>query len=431
MIRGLLALTAACAAIGLAGSVRAADPPKLPSDDLFGNPQRSFHRFDDFVFTARERRTEATEKLARVRKALSAARLDALVIGTEHNLDWISAGGKDNVVWAQREAPVKVVVTSDKLYLVANNIETPRVMTEELAGLGYESIAFPWHGSEADALKPILRGKKVAFDLPATAAENGFDPARSSFDFADVYYPITSGEMKKYRWLGKKTSEILEQVADVVRPGMSERDVQYLLAREFWYWDIFPTVILSAVDERFKTYRHPVVVGAKLRNYVALNICARRWGLTVSTTRLVQFGTPDPSLKRAWDNGPKVQAAMWAASRPGKTLGDVLAAAQKAYRDIGFTEEWRLHHQGGMIMGQERLYLAAPGDKRKIVPGMVLAWNPTVQGTKFEDTVMIKDDGSIENFTLPSSSRWPTVEVSAGGLKYRIPVLKVRTTPSE
>jgi antitoxin VapB len=205
---------------------------------------------------------------------------------------------------------------------------------------------------------------------------------------------------------------------------MSERDVQYLLARECWYWDIVPTVILTSADERFRTYRHPVVQGETIKNYVALNVCTRRWGLVISATRMLYFGDVDPKLDKAWKLGPKVVAGMWAATRPGKKLGDVVDAARRAYSEIGYPEEWKLHHQGGMILTKERLDLATADDKTPIVPGMVLAWNPTVQGSKFEDTVVVKKDGTLENLT--PCLKWPTVEVEADGQKFKVPALLVK-----
>jgi antitoxin VapB len=422
-----LTLAALFAAASLTVSAQAQEGPRLPSDELFTNPRRAERRFDGFSYTARERQEEAAEKVRRVRRMLADRRLDGLLVATERNLNWLTAGGKDNVVWVQRETPVKLLVTADRLYLVADNIEGPRMMSEELQGLGYEWVRFNWYQAEKDVLGPLVRGKKLAFDHAATAAAYDHDPNTSIPDLMDVYYPITQGELKKYRWLGRKTSEVLETVGRAVRPGMSEYDVQYLLAREFWYWDILPTVLLSAVDERFKVYRHPVVVGERMRSYVALNVCTRRWGLTVSTTRLVHFGEPDEKLKRAWAEGPKVGAAYLAASKPGNTFGDVFAAGQKAYADMGFPEEWKLHHQGGPILGLERLVLVQPGDRTPIRAGMVLAWNPTVQGTKFEDTVYVRENGTLENLTAPID--WPTAPVTIGGTTYRIPTLLVRPKP--
>jgi antitoxin VapB len=371
-----------------------------------------------------ERKAEADEKVSRVRKELAARKLDGVVIATERNLNWLTAGGKDNVVWAQRETAVKLLVTPEKLYLIADNIEGPRVMTEELTGLGYEWVRYSWYAKEADALHPLIKGKKIAFDLPAAAVTYQKEATTSAIDFQDVYFPITAGELKKYRWLGKKTADVIEQVAQLVRPGMTERDVQYLLARELWYWDIFPTVLLTAADDRLLTYRHPVVVGKTLQSAVALNVCARRWGLVVSTTRIVYFGEPDAPLKKAWTDGAKVAAAMWAASRPGNSLGEVVRTAQKAYASIGVKDEWKLHHQGGPILTLERLFLAQPDDKTPIKAGMVLAWNPTVQGSKFEDTVLVKPDGTLENLT--ASRSWPTAKITLDKTTYDIPMFLVR-----
>jgi antitoxin VapB len=416
---------------GAAAPMLAAPTTPLPSDDLFENPTRAAHRFDEFTYTAEERQEEVSTKLTRLRKALADRKLDGVVIATERNLNWATGGGKDTVVWAQRETPVKLLITADKQYLIANNIEGPRMQSEELAGLGYQWVRFDWHGDEKAVLGPMLRDKKIAFDHPGTALDYAEGGERKTipemFDFGTVNFPLTSGELKKLRWLGKKTVEVLEQASQVVRPGMTERDVQYLLQRELWYWDIFPTVVLTAVDERFKTYRHPVVVGATMKNYVALNVCARRWGLIVSTTRMVHFGEPDAKLAKAWKDGARVCAAMWAASKPGKTMGDVIGAAQSGYAEIGFPQEWKLHHQGGPIAGQERLFTATPGDKTKIIPGMTLAWNPTVQGTKFEDTVLVKADGTLENLT--PVGKWPSISVAVGGVTYQIPTVLVRPLP--
>ena len=367
--------------LGLTFSAARADAPQLPSDRLFTHPTEAAHRFDDFTVSANDRRIESAEKLTRVRKLLANRRLDGVVIATERNFDWITAGGKDSVSWAQRESPVKLLITADRLYLIANNIEGPRVQDEELAGLGYELVEYPWHSSEAEVLLPQLKGKKVAFDSEAAAVAARRDPVKDLLDFQELYFPLTSGEMKKYRWLGRKTVEELQEVAQVIRPGMTEKDVQYLLARELWYWDIFPTVILSAVDDRIRAYRHPVVQGATLNHYVALNVCTRKWGLVVSTTRMVYFGEPDAKLPRAWQEGAKVIASMWDASQPGHTLGDVVNSARSAYEKAGFPEEWNRHHQGGPIFTLERLSRPSQGDKTVIRPGMEIAWNPTLQGS--------------------------------------------------
>jgi antitoxin VapB len=82
---------------------------------------------------------------------------------------------------------------------------------------------------------------------------------------------------------------------------------------------------------------------------------------------------------------------MVAASVPGATLGDVIAAAQRAYAEAGFPDEWRLHHQGGLLGYRPRERVATPGDPTVLAPGMAVAWNPSITGVKLEASLLIVD----------------------------------------
>ena len=68
-----------------------------------------------------------------------------------------------------------------------------------------------------------------------------------------------------------------------------------------------------------------------------------------------------------------------------------------------------------------------PGDKTKIAPGMALAWNPTFQGSKFEDTMVVNADGTLENLT--PCLKWPTVDVRIGEQTFKAPGLLIRPLP--
>jgi hypothetical protein len=103
---------------------------------------------------------------------------------------------------------------------------------------------------------------------------------------------------------------------------------------------------------------------------------------------------------------------MLAETRPGRTLGDVLSAAEKAYRDVGHPDEPKLRDQGGLVLLPDGPPHALPGDRTKIVPGMVLAWRAMVQDARFADTYLVLPDGSLENLTAPVT--WPVVAVKVG-----------------
>jgi len=67
----------------------------------------------------------------------------------------------------------------------------------------------------------------------------------------------------------------------------------------------------------------------------------------------------------------------------------------RQYETAGFKNEWQLHHQGGPTGYTTRDCIATPNDSAKLVPSQALAWNPSITGTKSEDTIIITDNESI------------------------------------
>lgn len=394
---------------------------RLPSDSLFLHPDDAAARFDDFVLDPAARKAEVDEKLARVRSFLAAKGLDGLLLTKETTFSWITGGGEDYIVHSIDEAQVKVLVSKNAVVVITNNIEAPRLAAEVVDGLGFTLEEFRYYEPDEEAAliaKYCPDPTKVATD----AANPGGMQALETSDLLALLFPLTSSEVEKYRWLGRKCVEVLEAVADVVRPGMTEYDIQYLLAREMWYWDIFPTVNLASVDERVRTYKHPFPAGAKLDRYANLNVCVRRWGMIISTSRLIHFGPPDEELEKVFEAGGHVMASMLHATRPGNTFRQVLQANEAAYAAGGYPDEWQRHLQGGPILTGERITLLRSLPDAVIKAGMALAYNPTCQGSKHEDTFIVTSDG-LE--ILTPCITWPTRTYTIDGKEYRVPDLKV------
>ncbi|MGH7176491.1 MAG: M24 family metallopeptidase, partial [Tepidisphaeraceae bacterium] len=106
-------------------------------------------------------------------------------------------------------------------------------------------------------------------------------------------------------------------------------------------------------------------------------------------------------------------AAINLATAPGATLGEMFGMIQRAYAESGFPNEWNLHHQGGPTGYATREALATPGSPLPVLANQAFAWNPSIAGTKSEDTILCGQSG-IEFLTQPSKD-WPTVEVERGG----------------
>jgi Xaa-Pro aminopeptidase len=168
-------------------------------------------------------------------------------------------------------------------------------------------------------------------------------------------------------------------------------------------------------SRRAPIHRHYTPKDEPLGDYVLLSVTAQRGGLHTSTTRCVAFDPPEWLEERHRAAATVEAAAIDATRRAGShddpataTVGDVFGAIQDAYATVGFEGEWRNHHQGGAAGFAGREWKATPDSDRPIELPMGVAWNPTVQGAKSEDTVLIEDQ-NVD--VLSETGTWPTITV--------------------
>ena len=153
-------------------------------------------------------------------------------------------------------------------------------------------------------------------------------------------------------------------------------------------------VLLAGADERIALYRHPVPVGARINRRAMLVASAERGGLYANLTQIVELEEPDPELKRRMRASQEILTRMREeATRPGRTLAEAFADCQRFYRDAGFEDEWRLHHQGGLTGYGSRELIATPTTDHVIESAQAFAWNPSVTGAKAEETFILREDG--------------------------------------
>ncbi len=353
---------------------------------------------------------EFVVKMERVERFLADAGLDGVVLSRGDNFAWLGCGA-DNLVDNSKESGVaSLVVRAGSVTLLTNNIEAERLLAEELAGVEVaHTEVFPWHEPAArdEALRRLTAGGRFAADGP----DAGLPPL--SADFARLRYSLTEAEIGRYRELGRDCAAAMEAAARAVEPGATEADAAGLVARECRARGVNPVVLLVAADARIRTWRHPLVKDTPVERCVMLVICGRRRGLVAAVTRLVHFGEPTEDLRRRHAAVCDVDARMMLATRPGRPVADVFAAAQAAYAGNGFPDEWRLHHQGGAIGYQPREYIANPASTETVQAAQAFAWNPSICGTKSEDTMLAGEEG-VSLLTAPSED-WPVVRVEREG----------------
>src|SRR5207244_12319721 len=104
---------------------------------------------------------------------------------------------------------------------------------------------------------------------------------------------------------------------------------------------------LVAADERLQHFRHPLPKDVRWKKLLMIVVCARRYGLIASLTRIVCAGPLPEEMGRRTRAAAGVNAALLVASRPGVNGRELYEVATSAYRATGFPGEERLPEQGG------------------------------------------------------------------------------------
>ena len=240
----------------------------------------------------------------------------------------------------------------------------------------------------------------------------------------ECFSVLSEAEQERYRWLGTRSEEAIRAACLAVRPGMTEFEIAGILSAEAHRREIWPALTLIAADNRLRKHRHPIATPNRVERCVMLVLCARRWGLIANLTRLVHFGPVPEDLKRRHRAVCTVDATFIHATRPGVAYGEIFRKGQAAYGEQGFPDEWRLHHQGGPSGYLGRIFLATPESKEVVHQGQSVAWNPSIAGTKSEDTILVH---STHNELITKAQEWPMIEVEVGDATYERPDILVRT----
>jgi len=352
---------------------------------------------------------ELDAKHAKLVEWLQREKLSGVLIRRNENVAWVTGGAVELRVLTPSETGVaSLLVTAEgKRYYFTSENEAPRLKDEEFGALDFEPILFPWYADETAAAAAKLAGGPLGSDtaVPGTIAVNLF-PQRAS---------LSESEIARYRWLGKGTATATVESLKQVQPGMSEYDLEALTAANLLKRGILPSVYLYAVDDRILKYKHAVARGARLQKYAMLNLCSRKWGLAISITRFVHFGSLPAELGARFKSAAQVNAALLDASKVGATSAELFKVAQMAYTEEGFPGEERFHHQGGPTGYGEREWVATPNGKETVVDNQAFAWNPSIRGGKAEDTVILRG-GKIE--WLTATPELPVINAELNGKVY-------------
>ena len=351
-----------------------------------------------------DRQEEVKAKIQLVRDWLETAGLEGIALTSQANFAWLTGGGSNYVYVGDAAGEATLLVTSNQVYLLTNNIEFRRLLEEEVAGLPFQAIHWKWH--QMDKAKEIVADLCDTSKSVSDLGSVGLPKAPS--DFTELRFTMLPPETERYRRLGIDAAQCVETACSEAKPGDAELDVAASLAFECQKRNILPLVNLVAADERVALYRHPLPTMNQIRRTLMVALTGRRHGLHISLTRMVSFGPEDSDLAARHRAVIAVDARIILESRAGVTLGEVVSKAIDQYAREGFSQEWELHHQGGLTGYAGREIFGAPASQHRLQNNQVLTWNPSITGAKSEDTILLNESGPE---VLTRSGNWPEQEV--------------------
>lgn len=367
--------------------------------------------------TPAEFAAELEIKLQRLQSFMRERQFAAVSLTMANNFSWVTAGLADNQVAHSHDVgAASAIITADgRKFVAAAHSEIPRLMDQALARLGYTPIETPWYAAAPDL--------KNALGIDGAIASDIAQPGCVQADIASLRLRLTEPEIKKFRWVGQKSAEAVCEVARALKPGITEERVEADIASALWQKGVRPTVLLIGSDERLFKYRHALPdYGKRIEKYAMVNVCAKRWGLVASVTRLVHFGPLPEQLRARLQAAATVNSRLMAALRPGAKVSDIFKQCESWYAELGFAGEWQFHHQGGACSYGERETIASEASTDTVLEHEAFAFNPTVQGAKVEDTVIVFND-HVENIT--TTPDWPTIGVRTNGITWHCPDILV------
>jgi antitoxin VapB len=364
---------------------------------------------------------EITAKTARVVEMLLQNNLGGVLISSQPNFSWLTAGSSNGIDMSREAGAGALLVRDDgKRFVLANRIEMPRLVDEELADEGFEPVEFSWEAEKASpgflatqALGLLSKGATLGSDVDAGPAAL---PVEASL--ARCRFQLTTAELERFRMLASEAAQAVGKLARTLTPGETEREVARRLADVLAVHNIRAVVNLVAADERIQKYRHPVPTDRRWEKVLMMVVCARRGGMIASFTRIVCSGAIPDELQRHTLAAARVNAQLLAATRPGVSGADLFKLAADTYANEGFAGEEHLHHQGGATGYRTRDWLAYPACTERVQTNQLFAWNPSVTGTKVEETCISSADGAEVLTTTPA---WPQLPFVVEGREYFSP----------
>ncbi|HEY8559033.1 MAG TPA: M24 family metallopeptidase [Pyrinomonadaceae bacterium] len=370
--------------------------------------------------------SEIEIKTERLQKMLAAEKLGGVLLNAQHNFAWLTAGKSNGINQSIENGACFLFVRADgRRFVLASNIEMPRLLAEEISENEFEPVEFSWQDEKAAGDFVIERAKSLLPENKTIGSDLFLHSSARPVEnlIARCRYELTAQEIVRFRRLGKDAGAALEKIYEIIEPGENEKTIARKVKDALASFGIDSIVTLVGADERIARFRHPVPTEKIWEKTLLIAVCARRHGLVASLSRIASVGAVPSELRAKTGAVAHVFGAFLAATGTGASGAEIYRRAAEAYAEKGFGGEIDRHHQGGAAGYKSRDWVAHPLSAETVRNNQAFAWNPSITGTKTEETVLLTENG-IEYLTV--SPAFPQIPVEIGGREFYAPgILKL------
>ncbi len=340
--------------------------------------------------------------IARIREELLRRELDAVLVTDEKNQRY-AAGFPftDGAVLVGRE---KAFLITDSRYVEAAEKSTDSSVEVRLYDRGHPL---------AERLREVLRecgaGKVAAEDEKLShAAFTGWEKKLelTLLPAGDLFKRLRSvknaEEITSMVRAQRISEQALEEVLQIIRPGMTEREVAaelvYRMLRHGSEGNSFDPIVVTGA----KTSMPHGVPGDRViqpGDFLTMDFGCLQDGYCSDMTRTVAVGSATDEMKKVYETVLQAQLAGIAAAKAGVLGREIDAAARKVITDAGYGACFG--HGFGHCLGLDihEWPVAAPSGNVPMPAGCVSSAEPGIYlpgrfGVRIEDVMVIREDGA-------------------------------------
>ena len=307
-----------------------------------------------------------------------------------------------------------LILKKEKKYVVANSMDAQRICDEEVFFDDFECISLKWFEmSTVDKVLEVIGDNKFICDTDLPKGEMVLG------DIYEAHYPLTEWEIARYKKIAKDAEQIIYDVSQIIKPGMTEKQVKAMLMQEYAKHDMFASVVILGSDARIAKYRHCIPTDKKIEKMVMLAPAIQKYGLTVPITRFVYFGDEVPiETQNKYDTLCKIEALTFAMCKQGRKFTEVYEKQKEIYLASPYKDEWKEHFTGGITGYLINDPTNCVDSDRTMTDNMTFNWYITISGTKVEETLLLSGD---KKEIISSNGIWPTKTYTYEGESYELP----------